>query len=295
MSEFRDSETLSWWKRPFRLETVNPETLQRRSVLSLQRWMIVAAAFALLVIITTGTWLLIGYTPLRKLLPGDYSQLDVPEIVQLRNKVEDMENILNQQDTYIATMQGLLSGKPIDSLQRENTYTDTKVDTPLKPVGKIQEEIQLRESMEMEDRLHSLRQSIRQAGIVTENTEELTDIVAPVIGPIGKEYDPSVSHYGIDILAPKNTAVKSIADGLVIQADWTVETGNTIMVLHAGGVISVYKHNSSLLKQNYEKVAQGEAVAIIGNTGTLTTGPHVHFELWLDGFPVNPTEYINFQ
>jgi len=149
--------------------------------------------------------------------------------------------------------------------------------------------------MEMEDRLRSLRQNIRVNSVSENEKNQVMNLMAPVIGPIGKGYDLSVSHFGIDILAPENTAVKAIADGLVLQSDWTVETGNSIMILHSNGVISVYKHNSSLLKSNYEKVTQGEAVAIIGNTGRLTTGPHVHFELWIDGFPVDPATYINFQ
>lgn len=280
---------------PLRLETVNPDTLQRRPFLSMRRWQIVTILAVLVLGIIGITYALVGFTPLRKLLPGDYSQLDVPEMVQLRNKVLEMEDILRQQDNYIVTMQGIMSGKPIDSLQHRDTRLAPEVDTPAKPVDKIKEEVQLRETMDMEDRLRSLRQTIRQTGMESNGENQLSDLMAPVIGPIGKGYDPSVSHFGIDILAPKSTAVKSIADGLVLQSDWTVETGNTIMILHSEGVISVYKHNSSLLKENYQKVTQGEAVAIIGNTGTLTTGPHVHFELWVDGFPVDPASYINFQ
>lgn len=295
MSEFSENDKQAWWQMPLRLETVNPDTLQRKHFFSMQRWKI-AVLFALLIVGIVGvTYALVGFTPLRRLLPGDYSQLDVPEMVELRNRVQEMEEILKQQDNYIITMQGILSGEPLDSLQHQDTRFSTDFDTSAKPVQKIEEEVQLRETMEMEDRLRSLRQNIRQRGTEVLGKSQLSDLMAPVIGPMGKGYDPAVSHYGIDILAPKNTAVKSIADGLVLQSDWTVETGNTIMVLHAGGVISVYKHNSSLLKENYQKVSQGEAVAIIGNTGTLTTGPHVHFELWVDGFPVDPTSYINFQ
>lgn len=295
MSEISDNDKQSWWQMPFRLETINPDTLERKSILSVRRWMIIAVVASLVLLIIGSTYALIGFTPLRKLLPGDYSQLDVPEMVQLRNKVKDMESVLMQQDNYISNMRGLLSGRPIDSLQHEDTRQNPDVDTGIKPVEKIQEVTQLRESMEMEDRLRSLRESIRQSGMDPGVSNQFVDLMAPVIGPLGKGYDASVSHFGIDILAPKNTAIKSIADGLVVQADWTVETGNTIVILHSGGLLSVYKHNSALLKANYEKVTQGEAIAIIGNTGTLTTGPHVHFELWVDGFPVDPSHFINFQ
>lgn len=293
MSEISDNDKESWWRETFQIEMVDPDTLQRKSILNMRRWKMIGILIALVMSIILIVFVLIAFTPVRNWVPKNYSQLDATEIVQLRQKVIEMEDILSQQDLYISTLQGLISGKPIDSLQQEDIHALPYVDSQIELVEKSKEELQLRESVEMEDRLRSLRQTISLSG--SSDEEPIVDLIAPVIGPIGMAYDPSVSHFGIDILAPENTAVKSIADGLVLQSDWTVETGNSIMILHNNGVISVYKHNSSLLKEKYEKVTQGEAVAIIGNTGTLTTGPHVHFELWIDGFPVNPATYINFQ
>lgn len=295
MSEISDNGNESWWQETFQIEMVNPDTLERTSILNLKRWKLISAVVCVVFLIVLLTYALMGFTPMRKLLPEDYSGLDVSEIVQLRSKVEDMERVLGEQDIYISSLKGLISGEPIDSLQHDESNSTIHADTQIEPIGISEEELQLRETMEMEDRLRSLRQNIRVNSVVENEKRQVGSLMAPVIGPIGKGYDPSVSHFGIDILAPENTAVKSIADGLVLQSDWTVETGNSIMILHSNGVISVYKHNSSLLKSNYEKVTQGEAVAIIGNTGTLTTGPHVHFELWIDGFPVDPATYINFQ
>lgn len=295
MSEISDNDKESWWQEAFQIEMVDPETLQRKPVLHIRRWKLVTLLVVLVGIIGFTVYALIAFTPLRSLLPKKYSALDATELVQLRTRIDEMETVLSQQDLYISTLQGLISGRPIDSLQHDEANTLPSVDTQVEPVKKSLEEMALRETLEMEDRLRSLRQTIRLSGSAEGGIGQITDLMAPVIGPIGKGYDPAVSHFGIDILAPKNTAVKSIADGLVLQSDWTVETGNSIMILHDNGVISVYKHNSSLLKEKYEKVTQGEAVAIVGNTGTLTTGPHVHFELWIDGFPVDPNTYINFQ
>ena len=294
MSEISDNDKVSWWKEAFLIEMVDPETLQRKPILHLRRWKLIFLVASLFIVISSIVYVLIAFTPLRNVLPKKYSPLDADELVELRNRVDEMATLVSQQEVYITDLQGLISGRPIDSLQRENT-PGPPADREVGEIHRSQEEVDLRETLEMEDRLRSLRQTIRRGGVADIGQNVLDDLMAPVIGPIGKGYDPSVSHFGIDILAPKNTAVKSIADGLVLQSDWTVETGNSIMILHNNGVISVYKHNSSLLKEKYEKVTQGEAVAIIGNTGTLTTGPHVHFELWLDGFPVDPTAYINFQ
>ncbi len=295
MTEISENDQESWWRETFQIELVDSETLQRRPILHMRRWKLIVLITGLVGVIALVVYLMVAFTPVRKLLPGNFNQLDAAEIIELRNRVDEMALVLTQQDVYINTLQGLISGQPIDSLQRQESSPETLVDSKIQPIPKSEEEIQLRENMETEDRLRSLRQTIRMSGPAPGVNDQVIDLMPPLIGPIGKGYDPTVSHFGIDILAPKNTAVKSIADGLVLQSDWTVETGNSIMILHSNGIISVYKHNSSLLKEKYEKVTQGEAVAIIGNTGTMTTGPHVHFELWIDGFPADPATYINFQ
>ncbi|MBK8505637.1 MAG: M23 family metallopeptidase [Saprospiraceae bacterium] len=117
----------------------------------------------------------------------------------------------------------------------------------------------------------------------------------PITGSISLEFDPQKDHFGIDINAAPNTAIKAIMSGFIIFSGWTLETGNTIGIQHDQNLISFYKHNSSLLKSTGTFVQAGEAVAIIGNTGTLSSGPHLHFELWQAGKPVDPTDYINFE
>ncbi|MCB0637311.1 MAG: M23 family metallopeptidase, partial [Lewinella sp.] len=118
--------------------------------------------------------------------------------------------------------------------------------------------------------------------------------VAPVRGEISAGFKPDEGHLGVDILGPKGTAIKACLDGYVILSDYTYETGHTIGIQHANNVISFYKHNSELLKEVGDFVQAGEAVAIIGNTGTLSSGPHLHFELWHKGMAVDPTEYVKF-
>ena len=121
-----------------------------------------------------------------------------------------------------------------------------------------------------------------------------SDIIVPVSGVISSEFQPNIRHYGIDILAPKNTPVKAMMDGFVFSSGWDLETGYTLGIQHKGNILSFYKHNSILLKEKGTFVRAGEAVAIIGNTGTLSSGPHLHFELWHSGKPVNPKDFINF-
>jgi murein DD-endopeptidase MepM/ murein hydrolase activator NlpD len=116
----------------------------------------------------------------------------------------------------------------------------------------------------------------------------------PVKGTITSQFAPKTKHYGIDIVAAPNEVIKSTLDGTVVLADWTSETGYIIAVQHSNNLFSIYKHNSALLKNTGDFVKAGEVLAIIGNTGELTSGPHLHFELWYNGSPVNPVDYMTF-
>jgi murein DD-endopeptidase MepM/ murein hydrolase activator NlpD len=116
----------------------------------------------------------------------------------------------------------------------------------------------------------------------------------PLKGVITNEFNISQGHFGVDIVSRQNEAIKAVLDGTVILSNWTIETGFTIAIQHQENIISVYKHNSALLKKVGEFVKAGDPIAIVGQTGELTSGPHLHFELWYDGNPVNPKEYITF-
>jgi hypothetical protein len=119
-------------------------------------------------------------------------------------------------------------------------------------------------------------------------------LFAPIEGIVTQGYKPQIEHYGVDIVSKSNEPVKSIADGTVIFASWTMDAGYVLAVQHRGSMISVYKHNSALLKKVGNFVNGGEVISIIGNTGEITTGPHLHFELWYNGNPVDPEEFISF-
>ncbi len=117
----------------------------------------------------------------------------------------------------------------------------------------------------------------------------------PVNGTISENYNVKTKHYAVDVVVAKDTPIKSTADGTVIFAEWTAQTGHVIIIEHSQGLISVYKHNASLTKAQGDLVKAGEVIATAGNTGELSTGPHLHFELWSDGYPVNPTNFIDFK
>ena len=116
----------------------------------------------------------------------------------------------------------------------------------------------------------------------------------PAKGPISQGYNPELKHFAIDVVLEKNTPIKSVAEGTVIFSEWSAETGYVIIVEHAHDLLTVYKHNSSLNKEQGDIVSAGEVIASAGNTGELSTGWHLHFELWANGYPMDPTNFIDF-
>ena len=122
----------------------------------------------------------------------------------------------------------------------------------------------------------------------------IPQLISPLEGIITSEFDKATDHFAVDIASASNTPVKTCYEGTVIFADWTSETGNIIIVQHENNLLSAYKHNSALLKEVGEFVRSGEAIAIIGNSGENSTGPHLHFELWFEGAPIDPQNFIKF-
>ena len=117
----------------------------------------------------------------------------------------------------------------------------------------------------------------------------------PAQGPISAYFNLKEKHFAVDVNVPINTPIKAAADGRVILTEWSVETGYVVLVEHSNNLLTVYKHNTKLTKSQGDIVKAGEVIAISGNTGTLTTGPHLHFELWNNGYPVDPKTFIDFE
>jgi len=190
-----------------------------------------------------------------------------PQFLELKDKVDILEEELDNQEIYIDGLSNLFDG-----VEEDKTSLTTKT-TPTE---------------------NSVKSSIQEAPIGSSNLLDELFFINPVNGTISEGFMIDKKHFGVDVLAPKNTPIKSIMDGVILSSDWSLETGNTISIQHPSNIISVYKHNSVLLKETGSLVKAGEAIAIIGNTGTLSDGPHLHFELWYNGKPENPEEYFSF-
>ncbi|MEL7163740.1 MAG: M23 family metallopeptidase, partial [Bacteroidota bacterium] len=159
-----------------------------------------------------------------------------------------------------------------------------------------EEEIRLRREMALERVGFYSRNAARIAPSPGSNDIPLArlSLVAPVSGKISAGFDQARDHLGVDILAPQNTPIKAARDGIVFISEFTSSNGNVVGIQHDNNLITFYKHNSQLLKKAGDRVKAGEAIAIIGNTGTLTSGPHLHFELWHEGKVIDPVEYLRF-
>lgn len=224
----------------------------------------------------------IAFTPIKKLIPGYGDIEDNTMFIELNKQLDYIESNLDAQEVYLKSFRKLLMADSSGVSPKEND-DNSKLRLAINLAEKDNEDIKASSP--------TPGNSNKGGMPILDNTY---NFITPVSGLVSAEFMPDKKHFGVDILAPKNTPVKAILDGFVLISGWNLETGNTIGIQHNNNVISFYKHNSALLKEEGSFVRAGEAIAIIGNTGTLSDGPHLHFELWLNGNPVNPMDYLNF-
>lgn len=251
--------------------------------------MLVSLALAVIFIIGSVT-LLILFTPLREFIPGYPNAQTRRAIVQNALKADSLEHTIRMWDFHLNNIQRIVSGQ--EPLQPENLMASSSPgDTSVK--------VSFSQSISKEDSLlreEVLRQEKFNLGSSNRRIEQIEGLhfFPPVKGVISNGYNMATNHPFIDIAAPANSVVSAVLDGTVVFAAWTEETGFTIQIQHESDLISIYKHNSKLLKKSGDKVSAGMAIGLVGNTGTLSSGYHLHFELWHKGAPVDPTKYIKF-
>jgi murein DD-endopeptidase MepM/ murein hydrolase activator NlpD len=238
------------------------------------------------IVLIAGTTILIAFTNLREYIPGYSSTSLKKKAVELTYRTDSLQQIISVNEKYYASIKKVLQGE-ISSVDfnRDSILEEARINTSQLNLSPSREDSLLREKIAKEDKYNLFETATSKINSV---------LFPPVTGTISEEYNFEDKHYAVDLIVENNTPVKSTADGTVIFAEWTVETGNVIIIEHSNGLISVYKHNASLTKSQGELVKAGEVIATSGNTGELTSGPHLHFELWKDGYPINPTNFIDF-
>ncbi|MDR1938836.1 MAG: M23 family metallopeptidase [Tannerellaceae bacterium] len=283
----RDFQT--FWHRirfKYKLSFINEGTLEevwsfRMSQLSA---FVVLFAFALLVIAFTA--FIIIKTPIRNYLPG-YLDVEVrKEIMMNALRADSLERIIEVQTLYLDNVTSILTGTmPLDSIRDIDSLALINANYEISR-SKSEEEFVKAYEEEEKYNLTSL--------IPNPTPSNALFFYKPVNGVISSRYEADIRHYGVDLVAAPKESVLATLDGTVIFTGYDSQYGNIIQIQHKNGFISIYKHNELLLKKMGDQVAAGEAIALIGNTGNLSTGPHLHFELWYKGNPVNPEEYISF-
>jgi murein DD-endopeptidase MepM/ murein hydrolase activator NlpD len=275
-------------RNKFRLVVMNDQTLEEKFSLRLTPMNILVFGGTAVLTLITVTLYLIAFTPLREYIPG-YTDVRVRRnLVQMAIRADSLEQQMAARESYLSGLLNVLEGKA-DSLPGQRPATVAVTDSSRRLPRSVEDSI-LRQEMEAADRFELTEQESRPfaAGIGT------TAFFSPLKGTVTTRFDTRQKHYGIDIVAGSNEVIKSVLDGTVILSNFTSETGYVIGIQHANNICSFYKHNSALLKTTGERVRAGDVVAIIGNSGEQSSGPHLHFELWYNGSPVNPSEFISF-
>lgn len=287
MARFRDFFKYKI-RENYRLVVRNDETLQEKIsvVLSpLNLILLVSGVFMLFTIIILS---LIFYTPLKEFVPGAANQVDLRDRIELKQKVDSLESMAQMLARERDNTQSILRGEP---LQDVSQVSDSLPETENPNLDEISEsEKKFRKMMEEEFDDNGLDGAKK----VSESTLKSLAFFTPIRGFISDTFDKKNNHLAVDIIAAKNAPVKATLDGSVFISTWTPETGHVIAIQHSSNLISVYKHNSVLLKKAGAYVSAGEVIALVGNSGELTSGPHLHFELWYNGSPVDPRYYLNF-
>jgi murein DD-endopeptidase MepM/ murein hydrolase activator NlpD len=298
-----DRSLMEKMRDKYRLVIMNDDTFEEVTSLKMTPLSLYMGVSSLIVGTAIIVTALIIWTPLKRYIPGYGDFTRDEEIAQLTAKVADMEEEMEAHRLYNDNFRKILNNDLTDmskeAVQQQGMSADSTSAIPPEDIERIPEDEQLRSAVDkgtFTNDPKAAETAAASVGALVPRDVPLEQLffMPPVSGETTAGFDLQKNHFGIDVAAPKNTAVKSAADGVVISAGYTVETGYSIAIQHPNNVVTMYKHNSVLLKQTGVAVKAGEAIAIIGNSGETTTGPHLHFELWYKGRPVDPGDYINF-
>ncbi|TXE12985.1 M23 family metallopeptidase [Seonamhaeicola algicola] len=271
----------------YRLVILNEHTFEEQLSLKLTRLnvFVLASVSALFLILLT--YLIIAFTPLREYIPGYSSTALKKKATELSFKTDSLQQAMAMNELYYKSIKKVLTGDVSASdINKDSIIQAVKLEASEVDFKPIAEDSILREKVDKEDKYNLFESATTATNFV---------LFPPVNGEISAHYNLKEKHYAVDVVVPKDTPVKATADGIVIFAEWTVSTGYVIILEHSYGLISVYKHNAELTKTQGDLVKAGEVIATAGNTGELSTGTHLHFELWNDGYPINPTNFIDFK
>ena len=268
----------------YRLAVVKQDSYEEKFALSLSKRNIFLVISFIALLVISITTLFIFYTPIREYIPGyDTTKIRMQAIENL-DKIDSIMISLQKNKQFIESFSRTINGDEFVSIYSDNQKLENIDLNELEVNINIEDSI-LRKIVETEDRFNIIE---------SENNKISLDLVSPANGFISEGFNLSDGHFGVDLVLKERTPIKSVSDGIVIFSAWTLNYGYTVVVYHKNKLTSIYKHNESIKVEKGDFVMSGEVIALSGNTGDLTTGPHLHFEIWDSKGPLNPEDLISF-
>ena len=280
-------------RKRYRVVVYNNDTYEEKAhfkLTLLNFFNILVVSSVLLIVLVT---YLIAFTPLREYIPG-YTDVSLNRrVYEMERRADSLEMVFRQKDLYIDNLKRIINGEDFETDSVNSLLTkSSKTNFDEIVIKNSKQDSLFRRGYEEETRNNLFGNSM-----ISDVGQEfkLVSFFAPINGIVTQHFNREAKHFGTDLVASNNSVIKATADGTVIYSDWTVENGYCIGIQHNGNLFSIYKHNAVLLKEEGDFVNAGDAIAIYGNSGSLSTGPHLHFELWYNGTPLNPEDYISFE
>jgi murein DD-endopeptidase MepM/ murein hydrolase activator NlpD len=269
----------------YRLVVLDDSTYEEKTSFKISRLNVFTHLLVLMFFIILTTSAILFFTPIREYIPGYSSVALQRQANSLSYKTDSLQQIVYLNDQYISSLKKVLTGD-LETIEYNIDSIISKDLLDLQIIEKSKEDSILRQVVENEDKYN--------LNNIAKNKEYYM-LISPIKGTVSQNYSVAEKHLAIDISVDIGTPVKSIANGRVLLSEWTTQTGYVLIIDHGSDLISIYKHNSLLLKAQGDAVKQGEIIAMSGNTGVLTSGPHLHFELWSEGFSIDPKTLIDFE
>lgn len=274
-------------RNKYRLVILNDSTFGEKFSLRLSPISLIVGILAITIVMTTLVISLVAFTPLREYIPGYGNITERKQILELTLRADSLEQDLNARDVYMDNILKVLK----DSLQ-------VKTDKPKKDTSGKYGKLNVDPS-QVDKEFRENYEGNKNNSIATINNPKLKGLselvfFTPIKGMVITAYNIKEAHYGIDLVTKENETVKTVLDGTVVFTGFSSQDGYVVQVQHSNNLTSIYKHNSEILKKTGDRIKSGEAIAVVGNTGERSKGPHLHFEMWYNGIPINPQDCIAF-
>lgn len=287
-AEAKEKKLIKKLRTTLRLVVMNDSTFEEKFSLRLTPLNLAIVTGSVMLVLVTLTIYLVAFTPLREYIPG-YADVGMKrKLIAMAYTTDSLTRKIEAQNSYLNNLNNIINGDLPATKLKDTSSTKAFYDS-IRVLHKTEEDSLLRVNIESHAGDEALAGDVSSKSGISS-----VFFFKPVSGTVVSQFEPAKKHWGIDIVSDANATIKATLDGTVCIAEFTSETGHVLAIQHSNNLISFYKHNSSLLKKEGDYVRAGDVIAIIGNSGELTTGPHLHFELWYNGTPVNPIDFIKF-